>query len=112
MTTTMAAQNRALGETYMTLDRLKVGQRAVVTCVEINEHGSMHLLEMGLTPGIEVAVTRIAPLGGPINIVLRGYHLSVRRSEARCVSVTSNGATGEGATGEGATGEGATGYAG
>ena len=91
MTTTMTAQKHSPDETCMTLDRLKVGQRAVVTGVETSNGGGMHLLEMGLTPGTEVAVTRIAPLGGPINIVLRGYHLSVRRNEARCVSVTCNG---------------------
>ena len=47
----------------------------------------MRLLEMGLTPGVEVEVLGMAPLGDPIELALRGYRLSVRRSEATRVDV-------------------------
>lgn len=45
------------------------------------------LLEMGITPGVEVEVVRRAPLGFPMEIKLRGYLLSLRESEAKCIEV-------------------------
>jgi ferrous iron transport protein A len=48
---------------------------------------SARLMEMGLTPGVEVQVLGVAPLGDPIELALRGYRLSVRRSEAARVEV-------------------------
>ncbi len=47
----------------------------------------MRLLEMGLTPGVEVAMIGVAPLGDPLELELRGYRLSVRRSEAARVQI-------------------------
>ncbi len=47
----------------------------------------MRLLEMGLTSGVEVVVVGAAPLGDPLELELRGYRLSVRRSEAARVEV-------------------------
>ena len=49
----------------------------------------MRLLEMGLTPGAQVSVVGTAPLGDPIELELRGYRLSVRRSEAARVEIDS-----------------------
>jgi ferrous iron transport protein A len=48
---------------------------------------STRLLEMGLTPGVEVELLGAAPLGDPLELALRGYRLSVRRSEAARVEV-------------------------
>jgi Fe2+ transport system protein FeoA len=45
-------------------------------------------LELGLTPGVEVRVVRRAPLGDPVELELRGYRLSIRRTEARRITVT------------------------
>ncbi len=45
------------------------------------------LLEMGITPGIEIEVVRRAPLGFPIEIKIRGYLLSLRESEAKCIEI-------------------------
>ena len=45
------------------------------------------LLSMGLTPGAELSVTRVAPMGDPMEIRVRGFALSVRRDEAAAVSV-------------------------
>lgn len=47
----------------------------------------LRLLEMGLTPGSEVEVVRTAPLGFPIEVKIRGYLLSLRKSEAECIEV-------------------------
>jgi Fe2+ transport system protein FeoA len=48
---------------------------------------SLRLLEMGLTPGVQVAVVATAPLGDPLEIEVRGYRLSIRRREAALVAV-------------------------
>ena len=45
------------------------------------------LLDMGIIPGITVVVTRIAPLGSPVDIKVKGYHLSLRKDEAAQISV-------------------------
>ena len=66
---------------------LPVGARARVSTVKGGDDLSMRLLEMGLTPGVEVAVVGMAPLGDPLELELRGYRLSVRRSEAARVEI-------------------------
>lgn len=47
----------------------------------------LRLLEMGLLPGTLVSVTRVAPLGDPLQLKLRGYALSIRRREAQSIEV-------------------------
>ena len=66
---------------------LPVGARSRVSLVSGSADLSMRLLEMGLTPGVEVAVVGMAPLGDPLELELRGYRLSVRRSEAARVEI-------------------------
>ena len=65
------------------LYELEVGQYGVVT--EIHSTGAMkrRLVDMGITPGTTVYVRKVAPLGDPIQINLRGYELLVRGTEAR-----------------------------
>jgi ferrous iron transport protein A len=70
-----------------TLDQLRVGARAAVQQVLGFDDIALRLMEMGLTPGVEIAVVGEAPLGDPLELELRGYRLSVRRSEARRVEV-------------------------
>jgi Fe2+ transport system protein FeoA len=70
------------------LDQLKVGQRAVVAALEGDDAIVQRLLEMGLFEGEEIEVAGFAPLGDPIEIRLRDYRLSLRRSEAARVQVT------------------------
>jgi len=69
------------------LDQLPIGSRARVTRVEGNDELSLRLLEMGLTPGVELRVLGVAPLGDPLELEVRGYRLSVRRREAMRVHV-------------------------
>jgi Fe2+ transport system protein FeoA len=66
---------------------LKVGSRGRVNGILGTDELSMRLLEMGLTPGTEVAMVGAAPLGDPLELELRGYRLSVRRSEAARVEI-------------------------
>ncbi len=74
-----------------TLDQLTVGSRAAVVSVRGGDAVSLRLLEMGLVPGIGVSVVGTAPLGDPMELELRGYRLSVRRSEAALVEVKPDG---------------------
>ena len=72
----------------LTLARLPAGARGRV--ISINGSGAIarRLMEMGLVPGAPVRVIKLAPLGDPIEIRVRGYHLALRRTEAETISVT------------------------
>ena len=61
---------------------LSIGQRGVIRRVEGTDGISGRHLEMGLTPGVELRLIGVAPLGDPLELELRGYRLSVRKSEA------------------------------
>lgn len=52
------------------------------------DHPPQRLLEMGLLPGTRVEIVRLAPLGDPMDLRVRGFHLSVRKHEAASVLVT------------------------
>jgi len=65
----------------------KVGQSGRVLQVEGMDDVAIRLLEMGLTPGVEFELIGIAPLGDPIEIAIRGYRLSLRKSEAARVTI-------------------------
>ena len=71
----------------MTLDELKPGATAKVS--RLNGEGAVkrRIMDMGLTKGVEVAVRKIAPLGDPIELTVRGYELSIRKSEAAMVEI-------------------------
>lgn len=58
------------------------GERAAVARIDIPPEQRGRLLEMGLLPGTPVELVRFAPLGDPVEIRLRNYHLSLRKSEA------------------------------
>lgn len=70
-----------------TLAQMSIGARGKVVRVNQHDEVSARLMEMGLTPGIDVQVLGAAPLGDPIVLAVRGYRLSVRRSEAARVEV-------------------------
>lgn len=69
-----------------TLRDLKPGERATITGFETEDPPS-RLLEMGLLPGTIVEVVRLAPLGDPIDLKVRGYHLSIRKHEAQLITI-------------------------
>ena len=70
-----------------TLDSLKPGNEGVVTLLNCDPEASHRLMEMGLLPGTPIKVVRFAPLGDPIEILMRGYHLSLRKAEASSILV-------------------------
>lgn len=71
----------------MKLSELAVGASAVVRDFPKNGAAFVRLREMGLLTGTRVTLVRTAPLGDPIEIKVRGYHLSLRKSEAEHVVV-------------------------
>ena len=73
------------------LSSTPIGQRVAVTRIDGADEVALRLMEMGLTPGVGIEVIGAAPLGDPIEVEVRGYRLSLRRSEAARVEVESNG---------------------
>ena len=71
----------------MTLNELKIGQKS--TIVAVNGEGALRvrLLDMGLTPHTEVMVRKMAPMGDPIEVNLRGYELTLRIEDAKNIVV-------------------------
>ncbi|MDX1945094.1 MAG: ferrous iron transport protein A [Pirellulaceae bacterium] len=72
-----------------TLATLPVGARGRVVRLDGDDEITIRLLEMGLTPGVELTVLGLAPLGDPLELELRGYRLSIRKSEAARIEVES-----------------------
>ena len=71
----------------MTLDALPIGQEAVITAVGGEGALRCRLLDMGLIPRTVVRVEKVAPLGDPIELRVRGYALSLRKEDARNITV-------------------------
>ncbi len=71
----------------MKLSELAVGASAVIRELPKSGTAFVRLREMGMLAGTRVSLVRVAPLGDPIEVKLRGYHLSLRKSEAEHVLV-------------------------
>jgi ferrous iron transport protein A len=69
------------------LSELGVGARAIVRHLPAGAPASLRLREMGVLAGTPLTLVRTAPLGDPLEIKVRGYHLTLRRSEADSVLV-------------------------
>ena len=74
-------------ETREPLSSLPVGGRGRVAGFELRPEQRQRLLELGLTPGVQIEVLRYAPLGDPLEIRVRGYCLSLRKHEAQGILV-------------------------
>ena len=71
----------------MELDKLKQGQSAIVQTVGGDGALRQHFLDMGLIPGTKVQLQKIAPMGDPIQIQIRGYELTIRREDAQKITL-------------------------
>ena len=71
----------------MTLGDAKVGSTVVVTKIEGDSAYKRRIMDMGITKGSELYIRKVAPLGDPVEITVRGYELSVRKDDAQCVQV-------------------------
>ena len=69
----------------MTLGDAKVGSTVVVTKIEGDSAYKRRIMDMGITKGSELYIRKVAPLGDPVEITVRGYELSVRKDDAQCV---------------------------
>lgn len=70
-----------------TLRDVGIGQTATVRRLTGEGAIKRHIMDMGITKGVDVQVRKVAPLGDPIEVTVRGYELSLRKSEAECVLV-------------------------
>lgn len=66
---------------------LRKGMKARISSVSAGEEGAARLLELGLTPGTEFTVTKVAPLGDPVEISVRGSRLCLRKTETAVLSL-------------------------
>ena len=71
----------------MTLNEVPVG--GVCTVTKLNGTGKLRrrIMDMGITKGVEIKVVKIAPLGDPMELNVRGYELSLRKNEAESIEV-------------------------
>lgn len=72
----------------MTLDRLTTGKEAVIASVGGEGALRLRFLDMGLTPKTSVKVQKIAPMGDPMQILIRGYELTIRKEDAAMIEIT------------------------
>lgn len=72
-----------------TLKEIKIGKTATV--VKVHGEGALkrRIMDMGITKGVEISVRKVAPLGDPLEITVRGYELSLRKADAELIEVES-----------------------
>ena len=75
-----------------TVNEMKIGEQAVVIGLGCSGALRRRIIDMGITPGAVIIMRKAAPMGDPLEINVRGYELSIRRSEAREITVEAEGA--------------------
>lgn len=70
-----------------TVDKLRIGEKGVVKALGSSGAVRRHIIDMGITPGAIIIMRKTAPMGDPIEINVRGYELSIRKSEAQDITV-------------------------
>ncbi|MCI7801684.1 FeoA family protein [Eubacterium sp.] len=70
-----------------TLKEIKVGQSAIIKKIHGDGALKRRIMDMGITKGVEVYVRKVAPLGDPVEITVRGYELSIRKADAELIEV-------------------------
>ena len=71
----------------MTLRDISVGQTVKVTRLNGDGPVKRRIMDMGITKGVEVYVRKVAPLGDPVEVTVRGYELSLRKADAEMIEV-------------------------
>ncbi len=71
----------------MKLSEAKIGSTVTVEKIEGDGAYKRRIMDMGLTKGTELYIRKVAPLGDPIELTVRGYELSLRKNDAECVEV-------------------------
>ena len=70
-----------------TLRQIRAGSKAKVVKLHGEGAGKRRSMDMGITKGVEVQVCKVAPLGDPIEVTVRGYQLSIRKADAEMIEV-------------------------
>ncbi len=76
-----------MSDAPQTLTSLPVGSQAVVQVLDVSPASRIRLMEMGLSVGTPIELVRYAPMGDPVEIKVRGYHLTLRKHEAELIWV-------------------------
>lgn len=71
----------------MTLRELKPGEEGIVAGIGTKGPMKRRIMDMGVTPGAAIKVIKVAPLGDPIEVHIRGYELSLRKEEANLIEI-------------------------
>ena len=81
-------EKEILKQENMTLNRLKPGERAVL--LNVGGEGALrqHFLDMGLIPGVEVKLVKLAPMGDPMELQVHGYELTLRLADAENITIS------------------------
>lgn len=70
-----------------TLNQVKVGETVKVTKIAGEGPIKRRIMDMGITKGVEVYIRKVAPLGDPIEVTVRGYELSLRKADAEMIEI-------------------------
>ena len=71
----------------MTINDLQIGQQGIISAVGGEGALRLRFLDMGLIPGTRVLLQKVAPMGDPIQIQVRGYELTIRREDAKMIDL-------------------------
>jgi Fe2+ transport system protein FeoA len=71
----------------MNISDMRIGQKAIITSMELPLKVQRKFTDMGLTTGVEIILRHIAPLGDPLWLEVRGYDLALRKAEAKSINV-------------------------
>ena len=71
----------------MTLKDAQVGSTVKVVKIHVEGAYKRRIMDMGITKGSEIFIRKVAPLGDPVEVTIRGYELSLRKADAECVDV-------------------------
>lgn len=71
----------------MNLSEAKVGMTVMVTKIEGDGAYKRRIMDMGITKGVELYIIKVAPLGDPVEITVRGYELTIRKNDAKCILI-------------------------
>ena len=71
----------------MNLSELKAGQSGKIIDIQVQGELKQHFLDMGIIPGVIVTVVKLAPMGDPMELYIRGYELTIRLEDAKLIEV-------------------------
>ncbi len=77
----------ASSESWTSLDQLKAGETGIVVAIHGQGAVKRRLMDMGLTRNVKIVIRKLAPLGDPIELTVRGYELTLRKSEAELILI-------------------------